>query len=41
MMPLHHEFGWSTGVMSAAVSVNLLLRRRSPPRSWIGSASGR
>ncbi len=25
MVPLHHEFGWSTTVMSAAVSVNLLL----------------
>ncbi len=25
MVPLHHEFGWSTSVMSAAVAVNLLL----------------
>lgn len=25
MVPLHHEFGWSTSVMSAAVSVNLIL----------------
>ncbi len=25
MVPLHHEFGWSTSVMSAAVSINLLL----------------
>lgn len=25
MVPLHHEFGWSTTVMSGAVSVNLLL----------------
>jgi MFS family permease len=25
MVPLHHEFGWSTSVMSLAVSVNLLL----------------
>lgn len=25
MVPLHHEFGWSTGVMSVAVGVNLVL----------------
>ena len=25
MVPLHHEFGWSTSVMSLAVSINLLL----------------
>lgn len=24
MVPLHHEFGWSTSVMSLAVSVNLI-----------------
>ena len=24
MTPLHHEFGWSTSVMSLAVSVNLI-----------------
>ena len=31
MTPLHHEFGWSTGVMSAAVSVNLLLYGLTAP----------
>lgn len=25
MVPLHHEFGWSTSIMSLAVSINLLL----------------
>lgn len=25
MVPLHHEFGWSTSVMSLAVSINLVL----------------
>jgi MFS family permease len=25
MVPLHHEFGWSTSVMSLAVSINLIL----------------
>ena len=25
MVPLHEEFGWSTSVMSLAVSINLLL----------------
>jgi predicted MFS family arabinose efflux permease len=25
MVPLHHEFGWSTTIMSLAVSINLLL----------------
>jgi len=25
MVPLHHEFGWSTSAMSIAVSVNLVL----------------
>jgi len=31
--PLHDEFGWSLGTISAAVSVNCSLRphRRSPP----------
>ncbi|MFT4469344.1 MFS transporter [Arthrobacter sulfonylureivorans] len=31
MMPLHHEFGWSTSVMSLAVSVNLLLYGLTAP----------
>ncbi|MET1156818.1 MFS transporter [Arthrobacter sp.] len=31
MMPLHHEFGWSTSAMSLAVSVNLLLYGLTAP----------
>jgi predicted MFS family arabinose efflux permease len=31
MVPLHHEFGWSTSVMSLAVSVNLLLYGLTAP----------
>ena len=31
MVPLHHEFGWSTSVMSLAVSVNLVLYGLTAP----------
>lgn len=31
MEPLHHEFGWSHGVISAAVSVNMLLNGLTAP----------
>ena len=30
-VPLHHEFGWSTSVMSAAVSINLVLYGLTAP----------
>lgn len=31
MVPLHHEFGWSTSVMSLAVSINLVLYGLTAP----------
>ncbi|MEE1619867.1 MFS transporter [Zafaria sp. J156] len=31
MVPLHHEFGWSTSVMSLAISVNLVLYGLTAP----------
>ena len=31
MVPLHEEFGWSTSVMSLAVSINLLLYGLTAP----------
>jgi predicted MFS family arabinose efflux permease len=31
MVPLHHEFGWSTSVMSLAVGINLLLYGLTAP----------
>ena len=31
MMPMHHEFGWSTSVMSLAVGINLLLYGLTAP----------